>query len=166
MTTLPEPLHSSASVTTNEHPYMRIDIPPPPWRNQNVQLCWLAKCTPSQQPIHPTPPKPRVSIAAEVNDLLTWAMVDESSCKLEHSPIGKAAMVEAVTSQPHKSEASPCQLTLLPMQVWRRQRPLSKVSLPTSPLSPPRVAAAVLVHQWTPQNFKPMPTWLLTTCSA
>ena len=29
-TTLPELLHSSASVTTNEHPYMRIDIPPPP----------------------------------------------------------------------------------------------------------------------------------------
>ena len=29
-TTLPEPLHSSASITTDEHPYMRIDIPPPP----------------------------------------------------------------------------------------------------------------------------------------
>ena len=29
-TTLPEPLHSSASITTNEHPYMRIDIPTPP----------------------------------------------------------------------------------------------------------------------------------------
>ena len=30
MTTLPELLHSSASIATNEHPYMRIDIPPPP----------------------------------------------------------------------------------------------------------------------------------------
>ena len=29
-TTLPEPLHSSASITTNEHPYMRTDIPIPP----------------------------------------------------------------------------------------------------------------------------------------
>ena len=29
-TTLPELLHSSASITTNEHLYMRIDIPPPP----------------------------------------------------------------------------------------------------------------------------------------
>ena len=29
-TTLPEQLHSSASVITYEHPYMRIDIPPPP----------------------------------------------------------------------------------------------------------------------------------------
>ena len=30
MTTLPELLHSSASITTNEHPCMRIDIPTPP----------------------------------------------------------------------------------------------------------------------------------------
>ena len=30
MITLPELLHSSVSITTNEHPYMRIDIPPPP----------------------------------------------------------------------------------------------------------------------------------------
>ena len=29
-TNLPELLHSGASVTTNEHPYMRIDIPLPP----------------------------------------------------------------------------------------------------------------------------------------
>ena len=30
MITLPEPLHSGASITTNEHPYMRTDIPQPP----------------------------------------------------------------------------------------------------------------------------------------
>ena len=54
-TTLPELLHSGASITINEYPYMRIDIPPPPWRNHNVQLCLLMKCTPSQQPIHPNP---------------------------------------------------------------------------------------------------------------
>ena len=29
MTTLPELLHSGASITTNEHPYMRINIPTP-----------------------------------------------------------------------------------------------------------------------------------------
>ena len=56
-TTLPEPLHSGASITTNKHPYMRIDIPPPPWRNQNVQLHQLMKQTPSQQPIYHKPPK-------------------------------------------------------------------------------------------------------------
>ena len=34
-------------------------------------------------------------------------MADKSSHKLEHSPIGKAITVEAVTFPPHKSEASP-----------------------------------------------------------
>ena len=33
-----------------------------------------------------TPPKPRVSIVAEVDDLLTLVMADASSCKSEHSP--------------------------------------------------------------------------------
>ena len=36
--TLPEPLHSSASITTNEHPYMRINIPLLPPEIQNIQL--------------------------------------------------------------------------------------------------------------------------------
>ena len=44
---------------------------------------------------------------AEVNDLLTQAMADVSSHEPEHSPIGKVATVEAVTSTPWKSEASP-----------------------------------------------------------
>ena len=79
--TLPELLHSSASTTTNEHPYMKIDIPLPP------------------------PEKPRISIATEANDLLTWVMVDESSHELEHSPVVKAATAEAVMSPSHKSEA-------------------------------------------------------------
>ena len=54
-----------------------------------------------------TPLKPRISIATEVDDLLTQAMADESSHELEHSPIGKAATVEAVMSPSHKSEAPP-----------------------------------------------------------
>ena len=83
---LPEPLHSSSSITTNEHLHMRIDIP----------------LLPSEEPEHTTPPldgvhaipaatppktpwKPRISLTAEVNDLLTQAMVDNSSHKLEHS---------------------------------------------------------------------------------
>ena len=44
---------------------------------------------------------------AEVNDLLTWVMAGESSHELEHSPIGKAATVKAVTFPPCKSEAPP-----------------------------------------------------------
>ena len=107
-TTLPELLHSGASVTTNEHPYMRINIPPPPLEEPECttlpvdeEHTILAANSPK------TPPKPRVSIAAEVDDLLTQAMADESSHKSKHSPIGKVATVEAVASPPRKSEASP-----------------------------------------------------------
>ena len=46
-TTLPEQLHSGASVIPYKHPYMRIDIPPPPLEE-------LGHPT-SQQPIHQEP---------------------------------------------------------------------------------------------------------------
>ena len=107
-TTLPELLHSGASITTNEHPYMRINIPPPPLEEPECTTSPADKVhTISATNSPKTPPKPRVSIVAEVNDLLTQAMADESSHELEHSPVGKAATVEAVTFPPHKSEASP-----------------------------------------------------------
>ena len=60
----------------------------------------------SQWPLHLKPlGKPRISLRAEVNDLLDWAMVDNSSHKLEHSATGKAATAEAIMSLSHKSEA-------------------------------------------------------------
>ena len=108
MTTLSELLHSSASITTNKHLYMRINIPPPPLEEPKCTTLLVDEVHTIPAANSPkTPRKPRVSIAAEVNDLLTWVMVNESSHKSEHSPIGKAATVEAVTSPPHKSEVSP-----------------------------------------------------------
>ena len=87
---------------------MRINIPPPPLEE--------AECITSPgDEAHTIPaanspkisPKPRVSIVAEVNDLLTWVMADESSHKSEHSPIGRVITVEEVASPSWTSEASP-----------------------------------------------------------
>ena len=87
---------------------MRINIPPPPLEE--------SECTPllvdeaHTIPVTNSPkthPKPRVSIAAEVNDLLTQAKADVSSCKSKHSLIEKVATVEVVTAPPQKSKASP-----------------------------------------------------------
>ena len=87
---------------------MRIDIPPPPLEEPECTTLPVDEAhTISAANSPKTPPKPRVSIVAEVDDLLTWVMADESSHELEHSPIGKAATVEAVTFPPCKSEASP-----------------------------------------------------------
>ena len=108
MTTFPELLHSGASITTNEHPYMRIDIPPPLPEEPECTTLLLGKVHTIPAANSPkTPPKLRISIATEVDELLTRAMADESSHKLEHSPIGKVATVEAVMSPSHKSEAPP-----------------------------------------------------------
>ena len=77
-TTLPELLQSGASITTNKHPYMRIDTPPPPLKEPECTTLPVGKVHTIPAANSPkTPPKPRVSIAAEVDDLLTWAMADE-----------------------------------------------------------------------------------------
>ena len=48
--------------------------------------------------------KPRISLTAEVNDLLNWGMADDSSCESEHSAAGKVAAAEAVMSLSHMVE--------------------------------------------------------------
>ena len=147
-TTLPEQLHSSASIITYEHPYMRIDIPPPPLEELGHPTSLVDEANTITVTNSPeTPQKPRISMATEVDNLLTQVMADGSSCKPEHSPTGEAVTVEAVTSLPHKSEDSPHWLILHCKPVWRRWRLLSSVSLPMSPLSLLPTAAAVPVHQ-------------------
>ena len=77
-TTLPEQLHSSASVITYEHPYMRINIPPPPLEELGHPTSLVDEVNTIAAAHSPKmPPKPRISIATEVNDLLTQAMTDE-----------------------------------------------------------------------------------------
>ena len=86
-TTLPEPLHSGASITTNEHPYMRIDIPSPPLGEPECTASLVDEVHTIQAANSAkTPPKPRVSMVAKVDDLLTQVMADMSSHKSEHSP--------------------------------------------------------------------------------
>ena len=72
---LPGPLHSGSSVTTDEHPYIKIDIPSPTPEEQdhaNPPLggvhATLAVATPQ------TPWKPRITLTAEVGNLLNWDM--------------------------------------------------------------------------------------------
>ena len=106
--TLPELLHSSTSVTTTEHPHMRIDIPVLPPEEPGCTTLPLGGMHTIPAATSPqTPLKPRISLATKVNNLLIQAMVDNSSCESEHSAIGKVALVEAAMSPCHKSEAPP-----------------------------------------------------------
>ena len=101
ITTLPELLSSGATITANEHPYMRIDIPPPPLEESECTALLVDEAHTNPAANSPeTPPKPRVSIVAEVDELLTWVMADVSSHESEHSPIWKVTTEEAVASPP------------------------------------------------------------------
>ena len=108
MTTLPKPLHSSASVTTNEHPCMRVNIPllhPEELEHMTLPLGKVHTIPAGASP--KTPSGQRISMATEVDNLLIQAMVEESSHESEHSPIGKVITVGAAMSPSHKSEALP-----------------------------------------------------------
>ena len=102
---LPEPLHSGSSITTDEHPHLQIDIPlPTPEEPECTTLplgrahAILAATTPK------TPWKPRISLMAEVNDLLNQGMANNYNCKSEHSAMGREAATEADIPLPHKAE--------------------------------------------------------------
>ena len=97
---LPKSLHTGSSVTTDEYPYVGVNIPMPiPEEQDHVSPPLGGKHdTPTiTQP--KTPWKPRVTLTAEVNDLIDWGMMDNYDQESEHS-----VMVEVPTTE---MDASP-----------------------------------------------------------
>ena len=68
---LPELLHSGSSITTDKHPYLQIDIPlPTPEEPEGTTLpLGRVHATPAVT-IPKTPWKPKITLMAEVDDLL------------------------------------------------------------------------------------------------
>ena len=162
---LPGPLHSGSSVTTNEHPYIKIDIPSPTPEEQdcaNLPLgrvhATLAVATPK------TPWKPRITLTAKVDNLLTRGMTEDYNCEPEHSAMAKEPATETDTSPPQKME-----VPVLPVDTSSQVSvPEMEASMESNPIcdSPQQwhIAAAVTVQQWTSLSFRPMPTWLSIIC--
>ena len=103
--TLPELLHSGFSVTSDKQPHMWIDIPllsPEEPECTTLPLGGVHAIPSVTTP--KTPWKPRISLMAEVDDLLKWGMVDVSSHESEHSTSENTAAAEAVMSLSHKEE--------------------------------------------------------------
>ena len=66
-----EPLHSGSSVTTDEHPHLQIDIPlPTPEEPEHTTLPLGRAPGPPVDNIPKTLWKPRITLTAEVNDLI------------------------------------------------------------------------------------------------
>ena len=102
---LPGPLHSGSSVTTNEHSYIKIDIPSPTPEEQDGANPPLGRVHATLAVAMPkTPWKPRVTLTAEVDNLLTWGMTEDYNHELEHSTMVKDLATETDTSPPQKME--------------------------------------------------------------
>ena len=90
---------------TDEHPHLQIDIPlPTPEEPEHTTLpLGGAHATPAAT-IPKTPWKPRITLMAEVDDLLNRGMADDYNRESEHSPMGKEAATEADMPPPQKAE--------------------------------------------------------------
>ena len=103
---LPELLHSGSSITTDEHPHLQIDIPLP---TPEEPECTTPPGRASGTPIDNIPKtlwKPRVTLRAEVNELINRGMADDYDCKPEHSAMEEEAAAEADVFPPLKAEVS------------------------------------------------------------
>ena len=108
---LPELLHSSSSITTDEHPHLQIDIPVPTPEKPECTTLPLGRANATLVDTLPkTPWKPRITLLVEVNNLLNWGMADDYDCKPEHSTMGKEAATNADMPPPLKAD-----ITTLPL---------------------------------------------------
>ena len=108
---LPESLHTGSSVTTDEHPYIEVNIPMPiPEEQDHTSLPLGKKCDIPTINRPKTPWKLRVTLMAEVNNLLDQAMMDNYDWELEHSTMEEVPATEADASPPFKTD-----ITVLPL---------------------------------------------------
>ena len=116
---LPGLLHRGSSVTTNEHPYIKIDIPSPtPEEQEGANPPLGGEHATQVIPMPKTPWKPRVTLTAEVGELLTWGMTEDYDHEPEHS-----AMVKQIYPHHQRWRCQPCHWTHPLRPVFQRQRP-------------------------------------------
>ena len=102
---LPESLHTASSVTTDEYPYIEVNIPtlvPKEQGSTSLPLGGKHDTPTTNQP--KTPWKPRVTLRLEVSDLIDWGMMDNYDQELEHSIMAEVPATEADTFPPLKME--------------------------------------------------------------
>ena len=134
---LPGLLHSGSSVTTDEHPYMKIDIPSP--EDQDGADLPLGGVHITQAvATSKTPWKPRVTLTAEVDDLLAWVMTEDYDHEPENSAMAKEFTTETDTSPTPKRE-----VPVLPLDTSSQvSAPETEASMESNPIcnSPTAVA--------------------------
>ena len=100
-----ELLHSGSSITTDEHPHLQINIPLPTPEEPEHKTLPLGRVhvTPVDT-IPKTPWKPRITLMAEVDDLLNWGMADDYNHEPEHLATGEETATGTDIPPPQKAE--------------------------------------------------------------
>ena len=144
---LPGPLHSGSSVTTDEHPYIKIDIPSPTPEEQDCANLPLGRVHATLAVAMPkTPWKPRVTLTAEVDNLLTRGMTEDYNHELEHSAMVKEPATKADTSPPQKTE-----VPVLPLDTSSQVSvPEMEASMESNPIHDSPTAVAYSSHSDSP----------------
>ena len=144
---LPGPLHSGSSVTTNEHPYMKIDIPSlTPEEQDGVDLPLGGVHITQAVATSKTPWKPRVTLTAEVDDLLARGMTEDYDHEPEHSATAKEFTTETDTSPPPKTE-----VPALPLDTSSQVSvPEMEASIESNPIHDSPMAVAYSSHSDSP----------------
>ena len=102
---LPESLHMGSSVINHEYPYIEVNIPTlVPEEQGNTDSPLGKKCDTATADQPKTSWKPRITLTAEVKDLIGRGMMDDYDQELEHSTKAEVPSPEVVTSSPLKRE--------------------------------------------------------------
>ena len=144
---LPGPLHGGSSVTTDEHPYMKINIPSPTPEEQDGVNLPLGVGHATQTIAMPkTPWKPRVTLTAKVGELLTQGMTEDYDHEPEHSTMKKEFATKADISPPLKME-----VLVLPLDTSSQASvPETEASIENNPIHDSPAAVAKSSHSDNP----------------
>ena len=100
-----ESLHMGSSVITDEYPYMEVNITTLfPKEQGSANLPLGEKCDTATVDQPKTSVKPRITLLAEVNGLISRGMMDNYDQELEHSATVEVPSTEVVTLSPSKRE--------------------------------------------------------------
>ena len=104
---LPESLHTGSSITTDEYPFIKVNIPTSIPEEQDHASLPLGRKHNTPTITQPKAPwKPRITLMAEVNNLIDRGMMDNYDQESEHSITAEVPTTEADASQPLKMEMS------------------------------------------------------------
>ena len=101
----PESLHTGSSIITDEYPYIEFNIPtliPEEQSHANLPLGKEQNSANTDQ--SKVPWKPRITLMAEITNLVDWGMTDNYEQESDNSAVAELPSTEADTSPPLKRE--------------------------------------------------------------